>query len=185
MRKLFRKATSLLLAAALCLSMAAISPALAADQTLPTTVENCAYSSFDGILDLGFGGNTSDWMGKINQVTVNDVVYTRVDSFGYFESGTKWCIGNATGAFGSYQALKITYNSSFPATIVISADGYNDLTVEVSKKGTIVVNEENMRSALSDVYAGGDIVRGGATVILAMEAGKHGAKGIHEYLSNK
>ena len=119
MRKLFRKATSLLLAAALCLSMAAFSPALAADQTLPTTVENCAYSSFDGILDLGFGGNTSDWMGKINQVTVNDVVYTRVDSFGYFESGTKWCIGNATGAFGSYQALKITYNSSFPATIVI------------------------------------------------------------------
>lgn len=78
MRKLFRKATSLLLAAALCLSMAAISPALAADQTLPTTVENCAYSSFDGILDLGFGGNTSDWMGKINQVTVNDVVLIRL-----------------------------------------------------------------------------------------------------------
>ena len=38
--------------------------------------------------------------------------------------------------------------------------------LEVSKKGTIVVNEENMRSALPDVYAGGDIVRGGATVIL-------------------
>ena len=37
--------------------------------------------------------------------------------------------------------------------------------LEVSKKGTIVVNEENMRSALPDVYAGGDIVRGGATVI--------------------
>lgn len=51
-------------AAALCLPMAAITPALAADQTLRTTVENCAYSSFDGILDLGFGGNTSDWMGK-------------------------------------------------------------------------------------------------------------------------
>ena len=32
--------------------------------------------------------------------------------------------------------------------------------LEVSKKGTIVVNEENMRSALPDVYAGGDIVRG-------------------------
>ena len=38
--------------------------------------------------------------------------------------------------------------------------------LEVSKKGTIVVNEENMRSALPDVYAGGDIVRGGATLSL-------------------
>ena len=45
--------------------------------------------------------------------------------------------------------------------------------LEVSKKGTIVVNEENMRSALPDVYAGGDIVRGGATVILAMGDGRN------------
>ena len=35
------------------------------------------------------------------------------------------------------------------------------------------------------VYAGGDAVTGAATVILAMGAGKAGAKGIHEYLSNK
>ena len=47
--------------------------------------------------------------------------------------------------------------------------------LEVSKKGTIVVNEENMRSALPDVYAGGDIVRGGATVILAMGDGRKAA----------
>ena len=169
MRKLFRKATSLLLAAALCLSMAAISPALAADQTLPTTVENCAYSSFDGILDLGFGGN-SDWMGKINQVTVNDVVYTRVDSFGYFESGTKWCIGNATGAFGSYQALKITYNSSFPATIVISADGYNDLTVEVSKKGSSYTAEIKANSS----SGGTEEPKPAETYPITVEQAEHG-----------
>ena len=35
------------------------------------------------------------------------------------------------------------------------------------------------------VYAGGDAVTGAATVILAMEAGKKGAKGIHEYMSNR
>ena len=39
--------------------------------------------------------------------------------------------------------------------------------LEVSKWGTIVVDQDTMRSALPDVYAGGDIVRGGATVILA------------------
>ena len=37
------------------------------------------------------------------------------------------------------------------------------------------MNEENMRSALPDVYAGGDIVRGGATVILAMGDGRKAA----------
>ena len=52
--------------------------------------------------------------------------------------------------------------------------------LEVSKKGPIVVNEENMRSALPDVYAGGDIVRGGATVILAMGDGRKAAAAMDE-----
>lgn len=47
--------------------------------------------------------------------------------------------------------------------------------LEVSRKGTIVVDEASMRSALPDVYAGGDIVRGGATVILAMGDGRKAA----------
>ena len=55
--------------------------------------------------------------------------------------------------------------------------------LEVSKKGTIVVNEENMCSALPDVYAGGDIVRGGATVILAMGDGRKAAAAMDEAFS--
>ena len=55
--------------------------------------------------------------------------------------------------------------------------------LEVSKKGTFVVNEENMRSALPDVYAGGDIVRGGATVILAMGDGRKAAAAMDEAFS--
>ena len=47
--------------------------------------------------------------------------------------------------------------------------------LEISKWGTIVVHEDTMRSALCDVYAGGDIVRGGATVILAMGDGRKAA----------
>ena len=54
--------------------------------------------------------------------------------------------------------------------------------LEISKKGTIVVNEK-MQSAIPTLFAGGDIVRGGATVILAMADGRHAAKEMHAMLS--
>lgn len=57
--------------------------------------------------------------------------------------------------------------------------------LHVSKWGTIQVDEEHMQSNIEGLYAGGDIVRGGATVILAMGDGRRAAKGIHEYLSGK
>lgn len=47
--------------------------------------------------------------------------------------------------------------------------------LEVSRRGTIVVNDATMQSSLDDLYAGGDIVRGGATVILAMGDGRRAA----------
>lgn len=55
----------------------------------------------------------------------------------------------------------------------------------MSKKGTIVVEEDSMRSALGDVYAGGDIVRGGATVILAMGDGRKAAAAMDADLRGK
>lgn len=55
--------------------------------------------------------------------------------------------------------------------------------LEISRRGTIVVNEDSMQSALKDVFAGGDIVRGGATVILAMGDGRKAAHAMDkEYL---
>jgi glutamate synthase (NADPH/NADH) small chain len=54
--------------------------------------------------------------------------------------------------------------------------------LEVNKKGGIVVNEDGLTSH-AGVYAGGDAVTGAATVILAMGAGKLGAKSIDEQLS--
>ena len=56
--------------------------------------------------------------------------------------------------------------------------------LEISKKGTIVVNE-GMQSAIPTLFAGGDIVRGGATVILAMSDGRKAAAAMHEYLKLK
>ena len=56
--------------------------------------------------------------------------------------------------------------------------------LEISRKGTIVVNEA-MQSAIPTLFAGGDIVRGGATVILAMSDGRKAAAAMHEYLSRQ
>ena len=56
--------------------------------------------------------------------------------------------------------------------------------LEISRKGTIVVNE-GMQSAIPTIFAGGDIVRGGATVILAMSDGRKAAAAMHEYLKNE
>ena len=57
--------------------------------------------------------------------------------------------------------------------------------LEVNKWKCIVADEADGKTTKEGVYAGGDAVTGAATVILAMGAGKAGAKGIHEYLSNK
>ena len=55
--------------------------------------------------------------------------------------------------------------------------------LEISKRGTIIVNEQ-MQSSIPTLFAGGDIVRGGATVILAMADGRKAAKAMHEYLTS-
>ena len=57
--------------------------------------------------------------------------------------------------------------------------------LDVNKHKCIVADEANGQTSREGVFAGGDAVTGAATVILAMEAGKAGARGIHEYLSNK
>ena len=54
--------------------------------------------------------------------------------------------------------------------------------LDVSRWGTIVVNQD-MQSSIPALFAGGDIVRGGATVILAMGDGRKAAASMHAYLN--
>ena len=56
--------------------------------------------------------------------------------------------------------------------------------LELGRKNTIVV-DEHMQSSRHGLFAGGDIVRGGATVILAMGDGRAAAANMHDQLSNK
>jgi glutamate synthase (NADPH/NADH) small chain len=57
-------------------------------------------------------------------------------------------------------------------------------TLELNKWGYIVA-DENGRTSIERVYAGGDIVTGAATVISAMGAGKQAARAIDKYLKSK
>ncbi|MTI81142.1 MAG: NADPH-dependent glutamate synthase [Firmicutes bacterium] len=57
--------------------------------------------------------------------------------------------------------------------------------LELTKRGNIAANEETGATNKPGVFAGGDIVTGAATVILAMGAGKKAARAIDDYLNNK
>jgi glutamate synthase (NADPH/NADH) small chain len=57
--------------------------------------------------------------------------------------------------------------------------------LEVSSWGTINVNKENMQTSIADIFAGGDIVRGGATVILAMGDGRRAAAAMDRHIKRK
>ncbi len=57
--------------------------------------------------------------------------------------------------------------------------------IEVNKRGNFIVNEETNETSIPGVYAGGDIVLGAATVILAMGQGRKAARAINKYLSEK
>ncbi|MHA2393874.1 MAG: NADPH-dependent glutamate synthase [Promethearchaeota archaeon] len=55
--------------------------------------------------------------------------------------------------------------------------------LEVTRWGTIITDDESMETSIKNVYAGGDVVSGAATVISAMGAGKKAAHAIHKTLS--
>jgi glutamate synthase (NADPH) small chain len=56
--------------------------------------------------------------------------------------------------------------------------------LETTRHGTLVADPETGKTTKDRVWAGGDIVTGAATVILAMGAGRKAARSMHQYLSN-
>ncbi|MCL6610988.1 MAG: NADPH-dependent glutamate synthase [Peptococcaceae bacterium] len=83
------------------------------------------------------------------------------------------------------------YTMEVDTVVVAIGQGPNPLVprttkgLEVNRKGNIVANPETGATSKPGVYAGGDVVTGAATVILAMGAGKVGARSIHDYLMAK
>ncbi len=155
MKKTWKKMASMFLSVLLMLSMV-ITPAMAAEGTTsgskdaPTKVKSCAKSGlWSDILNLEFDDTT--WMNAIDSITVNDTVYKNktISSFGS-ETGI-WDIGSATGAYGSYTALRIAKaeDASYPLTVKFTANGYKNLTVEITKT-TVSYNDVYTATVVKD-----------------------------------
>lgn len=105
-----------------------------AEAAAPTEVKSCEKSGFyTTVLNFEFSDTT--WLDAVNGVTVNGKAFTG-QTINSFSSDTGiWCVGNATGAYGSYKALQLAIenDASFPLTVEVTAAGYNKLTMEVAK----------------------------------------------------
>ena len=135
MKKKWKKIASLFLSVSLLLSMT-VTPVMAAEgKAAPTEVKSCTSSGlWTTVLNLEF--EDTIWMNAIDGVTVNEEAYKKqpISSFG---SDTNiWEVGNVIGGvYGSYTALKLAIPSdlTFPATVKVTAKGYQDLNLEVTK----------------------------------------------------
>lgn len=165
MKKIWKKIASLLLSLLICLSTT-YSPVLAAgDKAAPTAVTECSVTGFmTEILTLGF--EDMGWMNAINNVVVNDTTYTKGTINSWGANGNLWEVGSVTGAYGSYTALKIVNPSTYPAAIKISADGYQDLNLQVTKNtssypyvytATVVAPAEKTYSATAAETENGNV----------------------------
>jgi glutamate synthase (NADPH/NADH) small chain len=83
------------------------------------------------------------------------------------------------------------YTMDVDTVVIAIGQGPNPLVprttkgLELNRKGNIVADLESGATSKPGVYAGGDVVTGAATVILAMGAGRKAANAIHEYLGGK
>ena len=105
-----------------------------AEVAAPTEVKSCEKSGFyTTVLNFEFSDTT--WLDAVNGVTVNGTAFTGQTINSFSNDTGIWCVGNATGAYGSYKALQLAIenDASFPLTVEVTAAGYNKLTMEVAK----------------------------------------------------
>lgn len=154
MKKNWKRIASLFLSVLLLLSMT-VTPVMAAEgKAAPTEVKSCTSSGvWTTVLNLEFEDTT--WMNAIDGVTVNGEAYKK-QSITSFSSDTKiWEVGNVMGAYGNYTALKFAIPSdlTFPAVVKVTAKGYHDLTVEITKE-TVSYNDVYTATVKKDTTGG-------------------------------
>ena len=93
----------------------------------PAVLTYCEQGGYPSYFNIGFGtlnsGWDQEWVDKVTTVKNGD-------------TAVSFSCGNYIGGYGTYYALQIKASEikEFPATMVISADGYKDLTVEITKE---------------------------------------------------
>lgn len=145
------------------------------EEEMPARLEEVKHAKEEGVKFLTLHNPIeyiADEQGKVKQVVLQQMELGEPD-----ESGRRSprAIPGATVTVDidlAIVSVGVSPNPIVPSSIK---------GLEVGRKGTITV-DENMESSIPTIYAGGDIVRGGATVILAMGDGRKAAASMNEKL---
>ena len=146
------------------------------EQEMPARLEEVKHAKEEGIEFLTLHNPIeyhADEKGNVTEVVLQKMELGEPDASG---RRSPQPIPGATETIAIDQAIVAVGVSPNPI-VPTSIDG-----LELGRKNTIVVNE-GMQTNIPTIFAGGDIVRGGATVILAMGDGRRAAAAMHEYLS--
>jgi glutamate synthase (NADPH/NADH) small chain len=147
------------------------------EEEMPARLEEVKHAKEEGVIFMTLHNPIAykgDEKGRVTQMVLQKMQLGEADA-----SGRRKPVEIA-GAVETVEvdlvvvAIGVSPNPLIPSTF----SGLN-----VSKWGTVIVNDESLKTDLPDVYAGGDIVRGGATVILAMGDGRKAAAAMHRQLS--
>ncbi|MBQ6085997.1 MAG: bifunctional dihydroorotate dehydrogenase B NAD binding subunit/NADPH-dependent glutamate synthase [Bacteroidaceae bacterium] len=146
------------------------------EQEMPARLEEVKHAKEEGIEFLTLHNPIeyhADEKGNVTEVVLQKMELGEPDASG---RRSPQPIPGATETIAIDQAIVAVGVSPNPI-VPTSISG-----LELGRKNTIVVNED-MQTNIPTIFAGGDIVRGGATVILAMGDGRRAAAAMDEYLS--
>lgn len=145
------------------------------EEEMPARLEEVKHAKEEGIEFLTLHNPIeyiADERGRVKQVILQKMELGEPDASG---RRSPVAIPGATETIDIDMAI-VSVGVSPNPIVPSSIEG-----LEVGRKGTITVND-NMQSSIPAIYAGGDIVRGGATVILAMGDGRKAAASMHAQL---
>jgi len=149
------------------------------EKEMPARIEEIKHAKEEGIEFLVLHNPLeyfADGQGRVNRMKLQKMELGEPDA-----SGRRRPIPIKDSEFNIDVDLVIVAVGVSPNPLIPNA--LPDL--KMSKWGTIVVDKDTMQSSIPDLFAGGDIVRGGATVILAMGDGRKAAAGMHKYIQGK
>jgi len=143
---------------------------------MPARVEEVKHAMEEGIEFLNLNNPVeyfADEKGRVNRMRLQKMELGEPDA-----SGRRRPVPVENSEYDVAADLVIVAIGVSPNPLIPSALP----ELKVSRWGTIEVDKETMQSSIPEIFAGGDIVRGGATVILAMGDGRRAAAGMDEYL---
>jgi glutamate synthase (NADPH), homotetrameric len=149
------------------------------EEEMPARIEEVKHAKEEGIRFMNLHNPIKyigDERGRVTQMILQKMELGEPDASGRRKPVPVESITETLDVDLVIVAIGVSPNPLIPSAF----EGLN-----VSKWGTIIVNPDTFQTDLSDVYAGGDIVRGGATVILAMGDGRKAATAMHKKFSEE